>query len=159
MGLDIYFYKVKKSDFDKYQEDLERWDKGLDNWTSSHDVHNLSDEEKSALNGLYNRQPRLPSMWDAYFRKVNFLLGFFDYEENCSNVYFGPGWVTALVDYCERVLKDHSLADVLLPTETGFFFGGTDYDEWYFKDVKQVYDTFKDLTFRDDEGIVMHCWW
>lgn len=30
-----------------------------------------------------------------------------------------------------KVVKDSSLAEMLLPTAEGFFFGSTDYDEWY----------------------------
>jgi hypothetical protein len=35
-----------------------------------------------------------------------------------------------------EVLEDHSKASELLPTAIGFFFGSTDYDEWYFKDLE-----------------------
>ena len=31
-------------------------------------------------------------------------------------------------------------AKELLPTQSGFFFGGTDYDEYYFEDVKDAAD-------------------
>ena len=37
---------------------------------------------------------------------------------------------------CDKVLDDNSLAEELLPTRSGFFFGSTDYDEWYFEDIK-----------------------
>lgn len=31
----------------------------------------------------------------------------------------------------------------LLPSESGFFFGSTDYDQWYIKDIKYTYDTLR----------------
>jgi hypothetical protein len=34
------------------------------------------------------------------------------------------------------VLADRTKADELLPTEGGFFFGGTEYDEYYFQDLE-----------------------
>lgn len=40
-------------------------------------------------------------------------------------------------------IQDTSVAEELLPTTNGFFFGGTDYDEWYIKDIK---DTIKIIT-------------
>lgn len=33
----------------------------------------------------------------------------------------------------------------LLPTASGFFFGGTDYDEWYFKDVEDTIKIINDV--------------
>jgi len=41
-----------------------------------------------------------------------------------------------------RVLADTSVAEEHLPTQSGFFFGGTDYDEWYWQ---QLEDTVKQL--------------
>jgi len=34
--------------------------------------------------------------------------------------------------------KDSQYADNLLPTEEGFFFGSTDYDEWYMDDIAET---------------------
>jgi hypothetical protein len=36
-----------------------------------------------------------------------------------------------------------SLAAELLPTQSGFFFGGTDYDKYYFYDVKDCLNQMK----------------
>lgn len=41
-----------------------------------------------------------------------------------------------------KTIKDPSIAQELLPTQSGFFFGGTDYDEWYLQDIK---DTAREL--------------
>lgn len=35
-----------------------------------------------------------------------------------------------------NVIEDDSVAKRLLPTQEGFFFGGTQYDEWYLKGVR-----------------------
>lgn len=48
-----------------------------------------------------------------------------------------------LLSRCNQVLKDRSKASELLPTMSGFFFGSTEYDEHYFKDVKEVRDYIK----------------
>lgn len=37
-----------------------------------------------------------------------------------------------------QVVVDSSTAEELLPTEAGFFFGNTDYDEWYIEDVRRT---------------------
>jgi hypothetical protein len=35
-------------------------------------------------------------------------------------------------------VADPRVAHELLPTQEGFFFGGTDYDEWYVQDLKDT---------------------
>lgn len=45
-----------------------------------------------------------------------------------------------LLDTCKEVLEDHSLAKKLLPTLDGFFFGSTEYDEWYFRTIEATID-------------------
>ena len=37
-----------------------------------------------------------------------------------------------------RVIEDPSVAEELLPTESGFFFGSTNYDEWYYDDLERT---------------------
>ena len=98
----------------------------------------------------------------AYFRKVNFLIPFFGYEENCSNIEIDKCQIEDLVDACKAVLEDHSKAEELLPTTDGFFFGSTEYDDWYFGDVECVKTTFESILedFDPEEYILtMHCWW
>jgi hypothetical protein len=61
-----------------------------------------------------------------YWRKANAIHKWFidnraDGEDNCQPIF---------------VLADRTKADELLPTESGFFFGGTEYDDWYFQDLE-----------------------
>jgi hypothetical protein len=42
----------------------------------------------------------------------------------------------------ETYIKDTSTAERLLPTQSGFFFGSTDYDKWYLEDIRY---TIKEL--------------
>ena len=59
-----------------------------------------------------------------------------------------------IIERCERVLDNHSLASTLLPTQSGFFFGGTDYDKWYFDDVKDCLKQMKKYRkLLDKEGV------
>ena len=39
-----------------------------------------------------------------------------------------------------KYIKDSSVAEKLLPNCSGFFFGGTDYDEYYIADIKSTID-------------------
>lgn len=85
--------------------------------------------------------------YNAYFRKVNFLFYYFDQTIKTMHdqwfAFVTPEDVDDIIDRCERVLKDNRLAHELLPTQSGFFFGSTDYDNWYFHDVKNCLKQMK----------------
>lgn len=80
----------------------------------------------------------------GYFRKVNFLVKYF--HELGMNVkdqvpfYMEKEDIVNLLDRCNKVLEDRTKAEELLPTMEGFFFGNTEYNEYYFEDVEAVKD-------------------
>lgn len=87
---------------------------------------------------------------DYDFRKVNFLVGFWesyydDEMENCVIYNIDRLFIETLLETCTEVLADHSKAEDLLPTREGFFFGNYEYDDEYFGDVEHVLDTCKKL--------------
>ena len=76
----------------------------------------------------------------GYWRKVNQIHQWFvenvqGGNDNCAEYYVGSDKLEELLDLCKKVQTDNSLAEDLLPTQGGFFFGGTEYDEWYYKDI------------------------
>ena len=84
--------------------------------------------------------------YDAYFRKVNFLFKYYEDRGKMHDQYYAftdASDIDDIIDRCEQVLKNHNLAHELLPTQSGFFFGGTDYDDWYFSDVKDCLKQMK----------------
>jgi hypothetical protein len=78
----------------------------------------------------------------AYWRKANAIHRWF--VEKCQNGMdecqesdpISPEQLAKLVADCRGVLDNESRADDLLPTQSGFFFGGTSYDEWYKQDLE-----------------------
>ena len=42
-------------------------------------------------------------------------------------------------------MKDHSRAEELLPAQSGFFFGSTEYDEWYYQDLEYTIPLLKKI--------------
>lgn len=103
---------------------------------------------------------------EKYFRKVNFLIPFVESKigrelEDCETVKLTKADLAALVERCKEVLANHDKAEELLPTRSGFFFGGTDYDEWYFKDVQEVHDEVSDLlsTMTGRMKASFYAWW
>jgi hypothetical protein len=39
---------------------------------------------------------------------------------------------------CQKILENKDLATTELPTESGFFFGNTEYDDWYYQDLTET---------------------
>lgn len=79
----------------------------------------------------------------AYWRKANAIHKYFvdqcaEGKDECQDTYVEREHLEDLLNRCETVLKDHSRANELLPTQSGFFFGSTDYDEWYYTDLEQT---------------------
>lgn len=77
----------------------------------------------------------------GYWRKANAIHKWFvdncqDGIDDCRNAYVSASQLEELRGICERVLSDHTLAEELLPSESGFFFGSTEYDEYYYNDLK-----------------------
>lgn len=85
---------------------------------------------------------------EAYWRKANQIHKWFvdnvqDGEDDCGAYDVSREQLKDLIELCQKVLADHSLAKELLPNSEGFFFGSQDYDEYYFGDLE---DTIKQLT-------------
>lgn len=105
----------------------------------------------------------------GYFRKVNFLVGFFERNgepvENLADFVIDKTDAEELLDYCNQVLEDHDKASKLLPTTPGFFFGRYEYDDDYFEDVKEVRNFCEKVlvpefdNLDDDEEIIFQIWY
>lgn len=180
MGLDIYFKRVNKIDFQ---------------FAKKKDTQEAYDELEIEDMG--------------YFRKVNCLLPFFGYEDDCSihpiekhqieqlvstakkllEVYDTISYQLHLqqidLNYYKEIYKDNqkmcnerckpvlekmeeiwkqfeSVAQEMLPTTTGFFFGSQAYREYYVADLKDIVEIFTkvlDTTDFDIDQIFMYCWW
>ena len=79
----------------------------------------------------------------GYWRKANQIHQWFvenvqNGEDNCAEYCVSKGQLEELLDLCKKILNDNSLAEELLPTASGFFFGGTEYDEWYFDGIENT---------------------
>lgn len=101
---------------------------------------------------------------DAYFRKVNFIYAFFIKELENESCIVDKHRISQLIDACEDVLahyKDEDYAQEVLPTQSGFFFGSTLYDDWYWEDVKNCLTQMKRLykSMSDDDFVLWHFSW
>lgn len=172
MGLDIYFKRVNKIDFEFAKK------------KNTEDAYKELEIEEI-----------------GYFRKVNCLLPFFGYEDNCKYLAVTEDQIKELVKVAKELLKKHhainssilsyqeilkvykdnkkkrmeilenmdalwknfaKIAQENLPTTSGFFFGNTEYNEWYINDLTEIVNVFEkilDSTDFDIDQILMYCWW
>lgn len=84
----------------------------------------------------------------AYWRKANAIHKWFvdnvqEGKDDCGEYLVSRDALITLREACVQVLYDKSthdgtlgLAEKLLPTKSGFFFGGTDYDDWYYENAE-----------------------
>lgn len=49
-------------------------------------------------------------------------------------------------------VADASVAEAVLPTQAGFFFGSTDYDQYYYDDLQYTSDALTRLLAEADDG-------
>lgn len=85
-----------------------------------------------------------------YWRKANHIHRWFvehcqEGKDECQTTYVSREKLRELRDLCRAVLKDPPSAGTVLPTQSGFFFGSTDYDEYYFEDTQRTADTLDKL--------------
>lgn len=103
----------------------------------------------------------------AYWRKANQIREWFNSHlengvENCEYVQVSKEDLEQLLEDCKMVLENHDLAEELLPTSKGFFFGSTLYDDWYFEDLKDTVKMLEQIleeTDFENEKVYYYEWW
>ena len=139
MGLDMYL-EIRKNEYcSEYHQDEES-DLALEYPKDITDfIPNLTDLTIS----------RQTNYEVGYWRKANHIHNWFiqncAYKDECGNpiddcrpIEITVDKLEKLLDDCKKVLADHSLAESLLPTQSGLFFGSTEYDEYYFSDIEKT---------------------
>lgn len=103
----------------------------------------------------------------AYWRKANQIRGWFvkqgliEDDDDCVERPITRNNLEELVNDCERVLADRTLAQEILPCTRGFFFGSDEYDEYYFADLEDTIDqlnTVLETSTDEDEFIYTDSW-
>jgi hypothetical protein len=89
----------------------------------------------------------------AYWRKVNSVHGWFVEnvqrgEDDCGEYYVSHAKLKELVNACTLAItnKDPSI----MPPQEGFFFGGTDVDEWYWHGLMDTIKQIQPIIDRPD---------
>ena len=94
----------------------------------------------------------------GYWRKANHIHKWFVEKvqngvDECHESPVGREALQELFDACKQALTDHNEAPTILPTQGGFFFGSTDYDEGYWQDIQDTIEILEPiLGDADDQG-------
>ena len=75
-----------------------------------------------------------------------------DGDDNCKANLVSKEQLQELFVLCKRILADRTLASELLPCQVGFFFGGTEYDEYYFEALKDTKKILRKILDRKDRS-------
>lgn len=108
-------------------------------------------EELELFKGYEDKSIRKQTSYEVgYWRKANAIHNWFvnncaGGEDNCQPIYVEVQSLIELHDICKKVKEDHSLADELLPTQAGFFFGSLAYDEWYFMQLDRTINILSEV--------------
>lgn len=91
----------------------------------------------------------------GYWRKANAIHRWFvenvqNNVDDCGTYDVSLTQLSELLTIVDMVLEDHSKAETLLPSMGGFFFGTTNYDEHYFRDLKYTKELLEDIVNKPD---------
>lgn len=101
----------------------------------------------------------------AYWRKCNQIHGFFDRlcggVENCERYYIDFSDLIRLRDLCEEVISHPNIAEKELPVMMGCFFGGYEYNNYYFDDLKNTVGKLNNVINNhcDGDEYYYYAWW
>lgn len=88
-----------------------------------------------------------------YWRKANQIHQWFvdnvqNSVDDCGSYPVDSCQLEELLYDIDLVLGDHRIAEDVLPTQNGFFFGGTEYDDYYYADLRDTKRSLKPLLKR-----------
>lgn len=131
MGLDMYLTaKVSLADYDFNLEERE----------VSQSIYSALGIDRTMLEDTGSVEIAMPV---GYWRKANAIHKWFvdnvqEGVDECEEHYVSDEDLEELERVCKLVLADPTDAHKNLPTTSGFCFGGTDYDEWYVRDIEHT---------------------
>lgn len=100
----------------------------------------------------------------GYWRKANQIHRWFvenvqDGVDNCGEYFVPISTLEKLLELCLAVKLNPEQAESLLPVGSGFFFGGDEYDEWYFDKIEYTIELLKEaLTDKDSSYYYSSSW-
>jgi len=136
MGLDMYLSAKR------YLSDYDDQDKEV-----------IKAVETLPIKGRGVMRPKEICFEAMYWRKANSIHAWFvdnvqEGEDDCKQYYVSIEQLKALIALCRQVIETRD--PMLMPPRSGFFFGSTDVDEYYYEDLKSTVDTLTKILEQED---------
>ena len=149
MGLDMYLHKKTY---------VKNW-----SYMTPEELHEVSVKKNGQpVVGIKPERVSEISETVGTWRKFNALHGWFvencqNGEDDCKEYHVDKSQLVDLLEVLKQVQVDFDTtggikAHELFPAESGFFFGSTEYDEWYFENVKETVVLLEELTQEEGDG-------
>lgn len=115
-----------------------------------HNENKIAEQIAKHLPEIGEKRVKEITVQAMYWRKSNQIHQWFVDNvqkgvDDCGYYEVSREQLQKLIQVIEEVLANRDNADNILPTASGFFFGGTEYDEWYFKDLEDTLPELKEL--------------
>jgi len=134
---------------------------GLDMYLRARRYLSYDDNRRNSLRHEF----QVPDDWETnevsfevgYWRKANAIHKWFvdniqSGNDNCGEYYLSKVDLQSLRDLCMQVKAEPAKAQDLLPAQSGFFFGSTEYDEGYFADLDHTIAIIDSVLNCEDTG-------
>ena len=119
----------------------------------------LNTQGYEAVKGVF---PQIPwritgvSFEAGYWRKANQIHKWFvdnvqDGVDECEEHIVSLEQMEQLLSVCKRVIADPKLGEELLPASSGFFFGPTEYDEFYLGGIEDTISILEEILSPENE--------
>lgn len=85
-----------------------------------------------------------------YWRKANAIHNWFvqnvqEGVDDCGTYPVTKEQLQKLLSVCLEILSGNSIVSEVLPTTSGFFFGSTNYDSWYYKNIEYTVESLQQI--------------
>jgi len=117
--------------------------------------HNDDKDKIEIINAMFPELPESSHIKEVtaeilYWRKANAIHKWFvdnvqDGVDECQKSYVPKEKLQTLLETCKAVLRNPDQAETLLPSQSGFFFGGSEYDKLYFDGIKRTVEVLENL--------------
>lgn len=158
MGLDMMLYKNKKNKKNNWKnlEELVYWRKAnqihryfVENVQNGIDDCSYYKVSKEQIEELLRRCKDVINRSQIGYSKI--IVG-----QTHVNGHWEPDYQKG------RVISNPGVAETILPTQGGFFFGNTNYDEFYLRDIERTIEelekVLEDFDFENDQLVYSSSW-
>lgn len=159
MGLDMYLIRMKKGVQPLWEENNEvaYWRKAnaIHNWMVKNVQNNVDNCEYYPISK--EQIESLKKLCEDLKSKIKLKKGL------VVDYYFFNGFGKEIPHHVSgKVVDNIEICEEMLPTTSGFFFGSTNYDEWYYDQIlntiEQLDKILKETNFDEEEIYYMSSW-